>query len=176
MTCDLPLLLSLEATAATSCSSRYMFTRPHIGQEKIWLPWEVFLPQPGSRTSGSCRTPSTCQRRSHPSLEHVGQGRGMDRAQSPLPLPLFELLVAVLAAEAAALAGAVPHVSAAAGVAGAQPLCRGLLRHLCDSRAAVSHTEGQQTDRQTSASPTDTRQHLLDAGTHPTNATTVPLP
>lgn len=59
------------------------------------------------------------------------------RAQTALPLPLFELLVAVLAAEAPALPGAVPHVSAAAGIAVAQPLWRrqgGLLRHVCGTQ------------------------------------------
>lgn len=116
--------------------------RPQIGQEKIWLPcfllfpWEVFFL---SRNKRHTREPQP-QAGADALTSLAGQGGRAEgwirlcRAQSPLPLPLFELLVAVLTAEAPAFPGPVPHVSAAAGIAVAQPLCcrqRGLLRHIC---------------------------------------------
>lgn len=152
MTRGLPLLLSLETpTAATSCSSRYVFTRAQIGQEKIWLlclllfAWEVFLPpaclQERAEHAGPA-APARGRRAPIPLGAHgagqAGRAEGWIRlckAQPPLPLPLFELLVAVLAAEAPAFPGPIPHVSAAAGIAVAQAFCcwqRGLLQHVWD--------------------------------------------
>lgn len=196
MTHGLPLLLSLEApTAATSCSSRYVFMRPQTGQEKIWLlcfllfPWEVFLPPPCLQEQAEQMGPPAPARGR---CAHIpcwstwsrgGRAEGwiwLRRAQIPLPLPLFELLVAVLAAEAPAFPSPVPHVSAAAGIAVAQAFCcrqRGLLRHVWGTERSSSEAQGRTAGAgDICLAHGDTRQHLLDGGTHPISATMVPLP
>lgn len=145
------------------------------------------FPQPASRNKQHTRDPQH-QPEAITSLAGArGAGQGgraegwirLCRAQTPLPLPLFELLVAVLAAEAPAFPGPVPHVSAAAGIAVAQPFChrqRGLLRHVCSERRG-SEAQGRTADIGDICLPrADTRQHLPDGATHPISATTVPLP
>lgn len=145
------------------------------------------FPQPASRNKQHTRDPQH-QPEAITSLAGArGAGQGgraegwirLCRAQTPLPLPLFELLVAVLAAEAPAFPGPVPHVSAAAGIAVAQPFCRrqrGLLRHVCGERRG-SEAQGRTADIGDICLPrADTRQHLPDGATHPISATTVPLP
>lgn len=168
MTCGLPLLLSLPApTAEGTCLH---ISRPQTGQEKIsflLLPGKVFLlvacHQEYAEHSGP---PAPARGNALTSVAEAcvaGQGGRAEgwiqlcRAQTPLPLPLFELLVAVLAAEAPAFPSPVPHVSAAAGVTVAQPFCcrqRGLLHHVWWRGAAVRHKGGQHT-QQTFVSPTE---------------------
>lgn len=111
------------------CSSRYVFMRPQIGQEKIWLLCFLLSPgtsldpptvQPGHSTYrkernkwGPQHLPETDALASLAGACGQGEAGQTDRwiwlcmEQTPLPSPFFELLVTVLAAEAPAFSGSI---------------------------------------------------------------------
>lgn len=86
MTHGLPLLLSLEApTAATSCSSRYVFMRPQTGQEK----------------SGSC---ASCCSLGKSSFPHPAS-RNKQNKWDPQHLPEADVLTSLAGARGAGEGG-----------------------------------------------------------------------